>query len=216
MTWRRLAKEMSGGALTDRGGARAKKSRIARVLGAVVACVGMACSAAPATCANGDFYLRDGDRVVFYGDSITQQGFYSSYIEDFVVTRFPQWNVTFVNSGWSGDWAVGGGGGKAELRLRRDVLAHAPTVVTVLLGTNDAAYQKFDQSFFDVYTDAYRKLLAQIQSAPAPPRMTLLAPTAFDDVTRPPQFEGGYNAVLAVMASSCCSSRRKTILPAST
>lgn len=160
-------------------------------------CIALTLTASPGICADEAFYLHDGDRVVFYGDSITQQGFYTSYLEDYAVTRFPRWNVVFVNSGWSGDWAVGGGGGKAELRVRRDVLAHAPTVVTVLLGTNDAAYQKFDQSFLDVYSDAYHKLLAQIQAAPNPPRLTLLAPTAFDDVTRAAQFEGGYNAVLA-------------------
>jgi hypothetical protein len=36
------------------------------------------------------FYLHDGDRVVFYGDSITDQRLYTTFIETYVVTRFPQ------------------------------------------------------------------------------------------------------------------------------
>src|SRR6478752_6938588 len=36
-----------------------------------------------------DFYLKDGDRVVFYGDSITAQREYTARVEEFVLTRFP-------------------------------------------------------------------------------------------------------------------------------
>src|SRR5689334_4417565 len=45
------------------------------------------------------FELKDGDRVVFYGDSITDQRLYTTFAETFAVTRFPQMNVTFVHSG---------------------------------------------------------------------------------------------------------------------
>src|SRR5690348_17702461 len=49
------------------------------------------------------FYLRDGDRVVFYGDSITDQRLYTAFVETYVVTRFPRLKVSFVHSGWGGD-----------------------------------------------------------------------------------------------------------------
>src|SRR2546423_1107391 len=39
--------------------------------------------------AQGDFYLKDGDRVVFYGDSITDQRLYTAFTESYVITRFP-------------------------------------------------------------------------------------------------------------------------------
>lgn len=145
--------------------------------------------------AQDNFYLHDGDRVVFYGDSITQQGYYSSFIEDYVVSRYPALNISFVNSGWSGDWVVGGGGGKAEVRVERDVLAHHPTVVTLLLGMNDGGYQKFDQSFFDVFSGGYRQLLKQIQAGAPSVRLTLLGTTPYEEITRRPEFEG-YNATL--------------------
>ena len=39
--------------------------------------------------ASDGFYLRENDRVVFYGDSITDQRLYTTFTETFVVTRFP-------------------------------------------------------------------------------------------------------------------------------
>src|SRR5947209_13445275 len=91
--------------------------------------------------AQGDFALKDCDRVVFYGDSITDQRLYTTFVETFVVTRFPTLDVSFVHSGWGGDRVTGGGGGKIDVRLDRDVFAYKPTVVTVMLGMNDASYR---------------------------------------------------------------------------
>ena len=83
------------------------------------------------------FFLKDGDRVVFYGDSITDQRLYTTFAETYVLTRFPNMRVDFVHSGWGGDRVTGGGGGPVDLRLKRDVLAYRPTVVTIMLGMND-------------------------------------------------------------------------------
>src|SRR5512136_1333551 len=91
--------------------------------------------------AQNNFYLKSGDRVVFYGDSITEQRLYTTFVETFVVTRFPQWKVDFVHSGWGGDRVTGGGGGPIDLRLHRDVLAYRPTVMTIMLGMNDGSYR---------------------------------------------------------------------------
>ncbi|HNY39814.1 MAG TPA: hypothetical protein PKJ41_05450, partial [Bryobacteraceae bacterium] len=57
------------------------------------------------------FHLSDGDRVVFYGDSITDQRLYTTFVETYVRTRFPNMNVKFTHSGWGGDRVSGGGGG---------------------------------------------------------------------------------------------------------
>src|SRR5256714_14395966 len=50
-----------------------------------------------------DFAIRDGDRVVFLGDSITEQRLYTTYIEAYALTRHPDWNLVFRNVGWGGD-----------------------------------------------------------------------------------------------------------------
>ena len=65
------------------------------------------------------FYLHDKDTVVFYGDSITEQRLYTTFVETFVLTRYPQLNVRFVNSGWGRETVAGGDGGPVDLRLTR-------------------------------------------------------------------------------------------------
>src|SRR3954465_2544161 len=135
------------------------------------------------------FYLKDGDRVVFYGDSITDQRLYTTFTETFVVTRFPKKNVTFIHSGWGGDRVTGGGGGSIDKRLKRDVFAYKPTVVTVMLGMNDASYRAFDQKIFDTYSKGYKHIVEAVKSNLPGARMTLIVPSPFDDVTRKPNFE---------------------------
>src|SRR2546423_4556176 len=50
-----------------------------------------------------DFAIHDGDRIVFLGDSITEQRLYTTYIEAYTLTRHPDWSLTFRNVGWGGD-----------------------------------------------------------------------------------------------------------------
>src|ERR1041385_76950 len=143
-----------------------------------------------------DFALKDGDRVVFYGDSITDQRLYTTFTETYVVTRFPKLDVSFVHSGWGGDRVSGGGGGPIDVRLPRDVFAYQPTVMTIMLGMNDGSYRAFDQGIFDQYAKGYQHIIDEVKKAAPGIRLTLIQPSPFDDVTQPPKFEGGYNSVL--------------------
>ena len=70
----------------------------------------------------------DGDRVVFFGDSITHGGAYPEYISLYYVTRFPGKDIWFSNSGWSGASAPQG-----IASIDEDVAAKKPTVVTVAI-----------------------------------------------------------------------------------
>ena len=151
---------------------------------------------APALFAQGGFYLHDGDTLVFYGDSITDQRLYTTFTETFVLTRFPGMHVRFVHSGWGGDRVGGGGGGNIDIRLRRDVIAYQPTVVTVMLGMNDGRYRAFDADIFHEFATGYEGIVHAMKAAAPHLRMTLIEPSPYDDVTRAPTFEGGYNAVL--------------------
>jgi lysophospholipase L1-like esterase len=143
-----------------------------------------------------NFYLHDGDRVVFYGDSITDQRLYTTFIETYVVTRFPGMKVAFVHSGVGGDRVTGGGAGPIDVRLPRDVLAYKPTVMTIMLGMNDGSYRAFDQKIFDTYATGYKHIIQTVKDALPGIRITAIEPSPYDDVTRPPTFEGGYNKVL--------------------
>lgn len=97
-----------------------------------------------------DFHLKNGDRVVFFGDSITDQRLYTTFTETFVLTRFPDRKIAFTHSGWGGDRVTGGAGGGIAQRLDRDVFPYQPTVVTIMLGMNDGRVRAFDQQIFDI------------------------------------------------------------------
>ncbi|MDP8979621.1 MAG: SGNH/GDSL hydrolase family protein [Acidobacteriota bacterium] len=146
--------------------------------------------------AQSDFYLKDGDTVVFYGDSITEQRLYTVFTEAYVLTRFPRLHVSFVHSGWGGDRVTGGGGGPIDLRLKRDVLAYQPTVMTIMLGMNDARYTAFDPATYQTFSNGYDNIIKTVKTALPNIRITAIQPSPYDDVTRPPTFAGGYNAVL--------------------
>jgi len=142
------------------------------------------------------FLIKDGDHVVFYGDSITEQRLYTTFAETFAVTRFPEYDLKFTHSGWGGDRVTGGGGGSIDRRLARDVVAYHPSVVTVMLGMNDGTYQPFKQEIFDRYAAGYRHIVEELKLDLPGVKLTLIKPSPYDDVTRAPKFEDGYNSVL--------------------
>ena len=113
--------------------------------------VGVAACALSATLlyprpARADFLLKPNDRVVFYGDSITEFHNYTRPFQDYVYARYPDRNIRFFNAGWSGDQAGGG-----LNRLSRDVLPLQPTVVTLCFGMNDGGYARLNDQMLANY-----------------------------------------------------------------
>lgn len=80
--------------------------------------------------------LRDGDRIVFFGDSITQNGAEpGGYIEHFgagLAARDPRVQVERIGAGVSGNRVP-----DLVERVERDVLERKPDVVVVYIGIND-------------------------------------------------------------------------------
>ena len=143
------------------------------------------------------FALQPGDRVVFYGDSITEQRFYTNWVELYVATRFPQLHARFFVAGMGGDRVSGGGAGTADERLARDVFAHQPTAVTIMLGMNDGGYAPLTPAVEQTYVKGYEHLLQSIREHAPAARVTLIGPSPYDEVTRTkPLFAGGYNSAL--------------------
>jgi len=158
-----------------------------------------------------DFDLKSGDRVVFYGDSITQAGrfadtVYPEWVEAYAVTRFPDRDIRFVNVGWPGDSTWGGEGGSSEQRVPRDVGPVRATVVSIMLGMNDGGYVAYDPKIYDVWVEWYGKLLGWMHKAAPDARFTLIETSPYDQFTRDPQHAAdefsasvvkmGYNDVL--------------------
>ncbi len=143
-----------------------------------------------------DFYLHDGDTIVFYGDSITEQGLYTADVDLYARTRFPQMKLRFFTAGIGGDRVTGGFAGGVDERLQRDVFPHKPTVVTVMLGMNDAGYKALTPDTIATYTNGYEHILQSIRQNLPQARITLLGTSPYDEATRPALVPGGYNQAL--------------------
>lgn len=109
----------------------------------------------PATGGAAEFLFRDGDRGVVIGDSITVQGDYARYIENFVRTRHPTWTLAFRNCGINGHTAQMG-----MPYLDNDVLVWQPTVAIVNWGMNDGRRPEGVQYYKDGIVPFVEKLLA--------------------------------------------------------
>lgn len=104
-----------------------------------------------------DFALRDGDTVVFLGDSITAARGYGKVVENYTLLRDPQRKVRFINAGWGGDTAEGG-----WKRLERDVFSRGATVLTVAYGINDIGWgMKADAEHQQRYLGGIRGIVEQ-------------------------------------------------------
>jgi len=147
------------------------------------------------------FALKDGDRVLFYGDSITEQRLYTTYVEHYCITHFPERHITFINTGWGGDKVTAndcqpcaGVGGLA--RIKRDLLDHRPTVVTLLFGMNDGNYQDFNPAVMKVYEDGLRAIISEVKSKTMA-RIYVMTPTVYDGTRHTPWSKTDkYNDVL--------------------
>jgi lysophospholipase L1-like esterase len=107
-----------------------------------------------------EFFFKDGDTIVMIGDSITEQHLYSTYVEMWTLSRFPQWKLTFRNVGIGGDRSPGG-----NSRFKRDVLAYRPTTMTVDFGMNDGGYRNFDENLFHTYVRGLQGMAEQARKA---------------------------------------------------
>lgn len=180
---------------------RSRRPTAARLLTIIVSAILLAqlARAAPQAIAP-SFYLRDGDTVVFYGDSITFQRGYREDVETYVLTRFPTWRARFINAGWSGDTTYGGGGGKTDVRLARDVFPYKPTVVVVFFGMNDGCYYHFDPKIRDLYVKGVATIIDRLRARLPHVRITLIGPPLFDYSALPNAPKSGieptYNDVL--------------------
>ncbi|GAB3804408.1 hypothetical protein GCM10028819_35920 [Spirosoma humi] len=70
------------------------------------------------------FELRNGDRVVFLGNSLFEDDFQYGYLELALTTRWPDRNVTYRNLGWSGDNVFG---------IARSTITNPPTGYDLLM-----------------------------------------------------------------------------------
>jgi len=90
----------------------------------------MAAFSPAAIAAEGSCFIKDGDRVGFFGDSITESNVYPK-ITELVFRHFhPDAKVSFINNGGAGRQLAG---------TAMDIITKGdPTVVIIMMGMNDA------------------------------------------------------------------------------
>jgi lysophospholipase L1-like esterase len=83
--------------------------------------------------------FKEGERVVFLGNSITDGGHYHSYIWLYYMTRFPNMEFRIMSAGIGGDTAY-----DMFKRLDGDVFSKRPTTLITTFGMNDSGYMEYN------------------------------------------------------------------------
>lgn len=159
-------------------------------LGLLPAAVGHAGRAAP------KFQLKDGDTIVFLGDSITQAGGGpEGYVTLFqVFCGVNGYEVKVINSGISGHKS-----NDMLKRLQKDVLDHKPTWVSISCGVNDVWHGAKGVSLPD-YKKNMTEMIDRCQAAGA--KVLLLTATPIHENLDSPENKklAAYNDFLRKLA----------------
>lgn len=130
------------------------------------------------------FALEQGDRVVFYGDSITAANLYTRNLEVLIRTRYPQLKVAFHNASMPGETSWGGSFGKTPERIRRDVAPFDPTQITVMLGMNDGGYVSYSSYIEEKFRESYESLVSNLMRSNPGAKLTLIGSSPYDSITK--------------------------------
>ena len=125
--------------------------------------------------------LKQGDRVVFLGDSITQQGSkrggYVTRVAQALAERKKDLGISVINAGISGHKVP-----NLQALLQRDVLAKKPTIVVIYIGINDVWHSARGRGTpRAAYEKGLRDIIARIAAVKA--RVVLCTPSVIGEKT---------------------------------
>jgi lysophospholipase L1-like esterase len=112
--------------------------------------------------------LQPSDRIIFFGDSITElgdrPGGYVSLVRDTLNTRHPDLDIEIIGAGINGNKVP-----DLQERLPADVLAKQPTTVFIYIGVNDVWHSTMSWGGTprDRYAEGLRSILNRIASSGA-------------------------------------------------
>ena len=151
-----------------------------------------------------DLYIKDGQRVVFLGDSITQDGRYVEDIEACLIVNYPKMRVDIIKLGLSSETVEGLTEPDHPFprpnihdRLDSALEKSRPDIVVACYGMNDGIYHPFSDERFQAFREGVRKLISEVKAAGATP--VLMTPPPFDAVAAKAKVVGagapkfGYN-----------------------
>ncbi len=129
------------------------------------------------------------ERIVFFGDSITQNGLYISYVDTLLRIRLPDRHWELINHGISSETVSGTSEPDhdprrpdAHDRFDRDVLAWKPDRVFACFGMNDGNYFPPDEERFTAFREGVERLVQRTKAIPS--RLVLLTPPPYDPYRR--------------------------------
>ena len=118
--------------------------------------------------------LQKNDRILFFGDSITDAGRdksnaadlgygYAKMIAESLSGEYPEWNFQFLNRGINGNKIP-----DLANRLEEDCINLSPTVVSILIGINDTWHRIGSADFgskevINQFEREYREVLKRIK-----------------------------------------------------
>ena len=127
------------------------------------------------------FEFKDGDRIVWIGNTLVEREQRYGYWESALLAANADKKLTFRNLGWSGDTVFGDAragfenAAKGFERLVALTLELKPTVILVSYGTNESFEGKDGLARFE---NGMRKLLDAL--APSKARIILMSPIPFE------------------------------------
>jgi lysophospholipase L1-like esterase/poly(3-hydroxybutyrate) depolymerase len=121
--------------------------------------------------------LHDGDRVVFFGDSITEAGAADGGYIRLIGQALGTTKAELIGAGVSGNKVP-----DLKQRLQRDVLAKKPTLVVIYIGINDVWHSERNEGTpREAFASGLRELTDQIAATGA--RVILCTPSVIGEKT---------------------------------
>jgi lysophospholipase L1-like esterase len=117
------------------------------------------------SCTGERMLLRKGERIIFLGDSITEQGVkpngYVALLQKELSARYPDLGIEVIGAGISGNKVA-----DLHRRLVKDVLDRKPTIVVIYIGINDVwhwALANHKGTTKEEFEKVLREIIARIQ-----------------------------------------------------
>ncbi|MGQ1783751.1 SGNH/GDSL hydrolase family protein [Saccharicrinis sp. GN24d3] len=124
-------------------------------------------------------------RVLIFGNSITQNGAYVTYIEYFLRKNYPEQKLDIISIGLSSETVNGASEANhpyprpcVHTRLDSALAMVQPDVVMACYGMNDGIYTCHNKEIFETYKKGIYKLNDKVKASGA--QLILLTPTLFD------------------------------------
>ncbi len=123
-----------------------------RAMASVLFVVGIVCLNCLPHAACADSVLKSDDTLAICGDSITQMGLYSVFMEEYILMCQPTRGVNALQCGWGGTTAP-----HFAVHMKDTALSFAPTVATMCYGMNDGGYNTFNEAMGKEYRNGLTK-----------------------------------------------------------